>query len=340
MSDLDTLKKIIPPDQAVANKALARGLQQVKKIFNVATPDLAPVLATLENVTDLPLINNLSSPLPANVQGFYSNSFATGTGPGNTITTDDVIGIAAGTTVTTELPAVAADLQQITNAGGLIQLTANGGTPSSAVNGVYTVMQYCLAGAYTTVVVSPGDPGPPPTPDIFTFTVTIPPPLPGQGIYGPADGSPQPLLDEAFVNLINNANIVINTVASTYSNIVAHANECYTATANQLAINVTNCIKADIDIANVVFDIANANLINNATSTTMNFVSSLHDFGLDQAPGGTASFLDRVADQTTTAGQGVIASMREGRNIRKLNEIGILLDTQIPDTTPVGNLSQ
>lgn len=337
MSDLDTLKKIIPPDQAVANKALARGLQQVKRIFQVTSDELAPVLTVLETVNDLPMIAGLESPLPGNVVQFYANTFATGTGPGNTVTTDDVIGIAAGTTVTTELPLATQGLQTLTDQGVFLPLTANGGTPGSSTNGIYTVMQYCLAGDYTTVANILINPGPPPV-YANEYTVTIPAPLPGANIYGPSF-SLSSVLDDAFANLISLANVVITNVAINNASTVAEINQHYEATANQLAINVTNCTLAGLDIANLAFDISNANLVSNSTSSTMNFVSSLHDLGLDQSPGGTANFLARVANLDTMSGQAVIASMREGRNIQRLNNIGILLDTQIPSAPLIGNVS-
>lgn len=331
MSDLNTLKKIIPPDQAVANKALSRGLQQVKKIFDTNLPELSPRLAELETVNDLPLINSLQEPIPSNVATFYANTFATGTGVGNTITTDDVIGIAAGATVSEELPLAAQGLQELADIGALDDLTANGGTPSSSTNGIYTVMNYVLAGDYTTS--SEIDPGPPP---VIQYTVTIPSPLPGAGSYTSTNLSDA--LSDAFDVLIALANATISNIATTYSNTVSSINEHYHASVNRLAVNVTNCIKADIDIANITFDMANANLVSNATSSVLNFTSSLHDLGLDESPGGTASFLARVADVDTLPGQAVVASMREGRNIERLNQIGILLDTQIPSATPAGNI--
>jgi hypothetical protein len=324
MSDLDTLKKIIPPDQAVANKALARGLQQVKRIFQVNSAELAPRLAQLETVDDLPMIANLDSPLPANVVSFYSTNLATGTGPGNTITTDDVIGIAAGTTVVSELPLAGAGLQTLDSLGAFTSLTANGGSSGSANNGIYTLMQYALAGDYS-------DSG------NIANTTTIPNTIyyAGPQVFANVDVA----FSDSSVGLIVRANAVINNVAVTYANTVSDINQHYDAAANQLAINVTNCVKAGIDIANVAFDIANANLISNATSSTLNFVASLHDLGLDQAPGGTANFLARVANLDTMAGQAVVASMREGRNIERLNQVGILLDTQISSVPPVGNVS-
>jgi hypothetical protein len=325
MSDLNTLKKIIPPDQAVANKALSRGLQQVKRIFDTDLPELAPQVATLETVDDLPLILALTEPVPASVTAFYANTFATGTGPGNTVTVDDVIGVAAGTTVTSQLPLVTDGLQQLTALGAFVPLTANGGSSGSTDNGIYTLMNYALTGAYSNA----GN-----VQDITTIPNTNY--YAGPQVFGNVDLA----FGTAGTGLVAVANSYINNVAanSSYTNTIASINSSYSATVNQLAINVTNCVLAGIDIANVAFDIANANLISNATTTTMNFVSSLHDLGLDIAPGGTASFIERVSDQSNITGQAVIASMREGRNIQRLNQIGILLDTQIPAGAPVGNL--
>jgi hypothetical protein len=323
MSDLDTLQKIIPPDQALANKALSQSLQQVKRIFDAELPDLASRLVTLETVDDLPMIATLDQPVPDSVTTFWANTFATGTGPGNTVTTDDVIGIAAGNTVTTELPLVTTALVELTDQGAFLPLTSNGGSSGSVDNGIYTLMDYALTGAYSVA----GN---------ISDSTTIP-----NTVYY---AGPQTFanVDDAFgnvsVGLIARANTVINTVASTYANTVTDINQHYHAVADQLAINVTNCIAADIDIANLAFDIANANLVSNAITSSLNFVASLHEYGTEDAPGGTAGFLARVANLETMAGQAVVASMREGRNIKKLNDIGILLDTQIPSVPVVGNI--
>lgn len=343
MTTYNILKKIIPADQALANQALSRALRQVKDIFDTDLPAVAAAVGQLESNRDLDLINALTVPVPTVVTDFVGSSMATGTGAGNILTTNDVIGIAAGATVNTELPVATTVLDDLANIGALDVLTANGGTPASATNGVYTVMQFCLAGDYTTVVeIDPGDPGAdPPVPPTFSFTIDIPAPLPGQGVYGP-ESSLQPVLDEAFVNLISNANIAIANIATTHSTQVLLANDATTACAQQLTLNVTNSIAAGIDIGNVVNDLANANLIANSVSTVLGLTSQLHDIGLDVTVGGAAQFFENIANTTNLTGQAVIASMREGRNIAVLNAVGIVLDTQLVDvntnTTVANNL--
>ncbi len=330
MSSYDTLKKIIPPDQALANKALARGLQQVKQIFDADLPTLSAAVSQLESNKDLDLINDLTEPLPAAVTNFYSGILATGTGPGNTITLNDVIGIAAGNTVTVQMPTVTTVITTLSDMGALDNLTANGGTASSSNNGVYTVMQYALGNAYTT------DDG------MGNVTITIPSPLPGQGTYGP-ESSFGNVISNCFSNLISIANVTISNIATTYGTYALQANDATNAMATQLQFNVENSIAAGIDIANVVNDMANANLVANSVSTVLGLASQLHDIGLDVSEGGAAQFFDAVANTSTLSGQAVVASMREGRNIAVLNAVGITLDTQLVDvnanTTVANNIS-
>jgi hypothetical protein len=48
MSTYSQLRQIIPPDQALASKALQAGLQQVKNIFDTELPQLAVATEGLE----------------------------------------------------------------------------------------------------------------------------------------------------------------------------------------------------------------------------------------------------------------------------------------------------
>lgn len=313
MSDLDDLKKIIPPDQAVANKALSRSLQQVKKIFDTTLPELAPVVASLETTVGLPLIANLTTAVPNAAINFYNQSIATGSGPGNTLVLTDLIGIASGVSVNTEMPIVTSAVANLANVGALDPLTANGGTPSSSVNGAYTVMSYVLANAYTTF-----DEG------TSTYSIIIPPPLPGAATYGPA-ANIRPVMSAAMNGVIAAANTIISTITTTYANVANVANQATLSIANEMVKEQDNRQKAGINLNE---------LQGNTLSPIMNIVTSLHDLGLDVSRGGTAEFLENTANLASLSGQAVVASMREGRNIELLNQVGILLDTQIPAALP------
>lgn len=316
MSEYDRLKKIIPPDQALASQALSRSLRQVKKIFDTNLPDVAAAVSVLESNKDLDLITALEQPLPPAIANFWANTFPTGTGSGNAITTNDVIGIAAGATVNDQLPVVTQVVSTLDSLGALDALTANTGNPASASNGIYTQMSYCLGNAYGNAPVIPAT------------------------IYW-AGGSFLDL-DDAFGNgLIPAANSAISNIATNYSNLASQSNSATDAIANQLVVNQNNLVLAGVDVANVVLgDFANANIVANQQSASLSLVNRLHDIGLDISEGGAAQFFDQVANTSAVTGQAVIASMREGRNIAVLNAVGITLDTQLSDinaNTPVAN---
>ena len=318
MTTYNSLKKIIPPDQALANQALSRSLRQVKDIFRSDLPSLSAAVSQLESNKDLNLINDLSTPVPSTITAFIGNTLATGTGPGNTITTNDMIGIAAGATASTEIPVVVNVLTNLNQAGSLLPLTRDGGTSFSTNNGLYTLMQYALTGVYS-------DNG-----DIQDVT-NIP-----NTLYYP--GATFANVDLAFstasTGLIAVANSWISAIAANNAAAASQANQATNACAQQLVLNVNNCIAAGINIGAVVNDPANANLISNSVSTSLGLAAQLHDIGLDVTEGGAAQFFEQVANTSNRAGQSVIASMREGRNIAVLNAVGIPLDTQLVDVNP------
>lgn len=311
MSEYDRLKKVIPADQALANQALSRSLRQVKRITISNLPTIANALVAMESNSNLDLINDLDTPLPSAVGNFWANTFATGTGPGNTITVDDAIGIAGGNTVNTEMPTVIENLQTLTDATQLVSLTANVGNALSANNGIYTQMQYCLANAYGT--------GP-----------TVVP----ASIYWA--GGTFSDLDDAFANgLIPAANSAITSINSTNSAIAGNINLAWAAMAQQIQINQDNLSAAGIDIGNIVIgDWANSNVAANQQSVSLGIGVRLHAIGLDITQGGSAQFFQAVANTSSVSGQAVIASMREGRNIRLFRSGGLGIDTQLSVRNP------
>ena len=319
MSEYDRLKRVIPPDQALANQALSRSLRQVKKIFDTNLPDVAAAVSVLESNVDLDLINALDTPLPTAIANYWGNTFPTGTGAGNAITTNDVIGIAAGNTVNDQLPVVTSVVSTLGNLGALDALTANAGIASSVNNGIYTQMSYCLSNT------APYGSGP----------VVIP-----ATVYWA--GGTFANIDAAFASgLIPAANTAISNIATAYSNLASQSNDATTAIAQQLVVNQDNLILAGIDVGNLVLgDFSNANIEANQVTASLSLTTRLHDIGLDVSEGGAAQFFEQVANTTNVTGQAVIASMREGRNIAVLNAVGITLDTQLPDVnanTPIAN---
>lgn len=317
MSEYDRLKKIIPPDQALANQALSRSLRQIKKITDTDLPTIARTVSSIENNAGLGDINALSTPIPSAVGNFFSTTLATGTGAGNAITINDVIGIAAGATVNTQMPVVVASINTLTTAGNLNPLTANTGNPASPNNGIYTQMEYTLGNAYGSAPV------------VIPATVYW------------AGGSFADYDDAIANGLIPAASSAISTIVSTNSGPVGNSNQATDAMANQLLLNQDNLVAAEVNIANIVLgDWPNSNIQSNQQTGALILGIQLHSIGQDIEQGGAAQFFEQVANLNSVSGQAVIASMREGRNIALFSSAGLAIDAQLSDinaNTPVAN---
>lgn len=291
------LTKIVPPDQALANQAISRSLQQVKDIFAITLPELAQAVVTVETNQGLPDIQALTQPVPSSVQTSFLAQLATGSGPDGTLTLFDFLGAAAGIPYANNFAQVTTTVNQLQSLGALNTLT-------SSVSGVYQIMLNTLDGDYTTVI----DPNPP-----EQITVTIPALLPGAGTYTS--------LDDAFTQgLIPAAQNLISNIATNNSTSAASLNTDFSDMAAQLVYEIDNLALAGVEFAEL-----------STTSTALLSIgTNLHEIGTDVGPDGQNEFFTAIADTSNIYGQAVIASLREGRNIAVLNTAGIALDTQIP----------
>ena len=61
-------------------------------------------------------------------------------------------------------------------------------------------------------------------------------------------------------------------------------------------------------------------------TSAMQFAENLHRYGNDTGVGGAAQYLEGIADISSLGGQSVVAAMREGRNIVRLQEAGLADD--------------
>ena len=294
------LARVIPPDQALANRAIARSLQQVKNIFSSNLEKFSAAIAVVETNQDLPLITALQQTIPPAVRNGLDTLFATGSGAAGTLTLFDMIGVAAGVPYTEQYAVLTDQLTQLQSAGALLSLTND-------TDGVYTVMQNALDGDYNEET-----PGPDPE-DPVVITIVIPNPLPGAGTYDS--------LDEAFADgLIPAAESLIDAIAAGNAAATASLNSATTSIVNSLINEKQNFALINLDVDNLTTD---------DRSSSLSLASSLHDIGTDTRGEGSAAYFEAVADQSTLSGQAVIAAMREGRNMQAFNNIGIELDTQI-----------
>jgi hypothetical protein len=312
MSTYSQLRQIIPADQALASKALQAGLQQVKNIFDAELPGLATATEGLESNVGLDDINALTGPLPANVTEYFEQTLATGSGPQGLLLLTDIIGSVAGYNIIGEISNTANILGNMTSSGELNLLI-------NSTNGVYTVMENCIANVYTQSANVPDPEGG----TITEYTVVIPGGLPGAGTYGPAN-SANVAIANAFSEGLNPAMVsTVGTIVAAYPTNVANTTANFDIIGNQLETQNTNLALASVDFANLLPGQQAWSLVYNLAST-----------GLEVVEGGPAYVLQSIANTDTQGGQAMVSTMRESRNQDRLNVAGMQTDITISDQYP------
>lgn len=288
MITLDRLSQIIPPDQAVANKALAVSLQGITGISSLTLSQLAKAAGNVQTTEGLPLVAAQTSAVSSAAVTAILNSVGTGTGQNGTVELNDVLGTAIG----------------YVSANVLTSAVSTFNTMSIApLIGIYSEMANTVNGVY-------GDP--------VTGPVIIP--------SGPAAGT-YTTANEAFTTgLIPAAQTEISSTIAANPNQTTELNSGWANIMNQLALEKSTQAKADLDFAA---------LTPNSTSSVYSLVFSLPSYGQDTEVGGTASFMQNLADMNTLTGQTIIAVMRQGQT--NLESTGITSTAQVPDNpnTPV-----
>lgn len=291
---LPTLALIIPPDQAAANRAWARALGQIKNVSGLSMPALSAAAAFVEPLKNLPLISGLTSLIPDSVK----------TAIKNTLTPSTVTATATGeggTMTTLDLVGTAAgiphneSLEKITP----ILTELSNSDALDDLSAAYTVMAQVLAGVYGPVDVGPIE-----------------------GLPAPFNsGEPFSNAQSCFLDsLLPQTETIISEIAFASATQETTLDTAWDAMGAQIARESINQQGAEINFANL--EPGNKNAI-------MGLVTSLQDLGADIA-GGTATFFEKVAGANSQAGQGVLASLREGRNIKVLQNIGVGIDTNLP----------
>ena len=218
MITYERLSKIIPADQALACKAMSVSLQQIKNIDTLSLPQLAAAFVSTVTTKDLDQINALTTAVPANVAAFYTDTYATGTGTGNTLVLTDLLGAAVGVTYIDQLNNVVTTLNSLGN--GLANLTS-----------IYTRMENTVNGVYGNAVSGP---------------VTIPAGY-AAGVYANAD--------VAFsTGLIPNAVIEIGNVVTAYPTQTTSLNSEFNTMAQKIITESDNLTLATINIAELNTD--------------------------------------------------------------------------------------
>lgn len=215
-NSLGVLKLIIPPDQAVANKAMARSMQQIKGIANSTLPALSAAMRATQTLDDLPLVQGLTKPVPGSVTTFYQSQLGQGTGPNGTLRLVDIIGLGSGYNITSNLSTVSNSIANLYSSGSLDTL-------SQCYDNMIGTLGNVFGGPVGNVVIPTG---------------------PGAGTYAS--------WDEAFeTGLLPAANAAIASIVSTGSANVSSANSAWGNIINSMLIQTKNQIAGTIDFGNL-----------------------------------------------------------------------------------------
>jgi hypothetical protein len=298
---------ILPTGLADANVAMRRALQQIKNVQDMSTARLGASVQQVQTNYGLDLINSLDTPLPSSVYSYYTSSFANGSGSNGRYYLSDGIGTPAGITHNDALDQIISTLNNMAADGALDGLYKSG-----ADTGAFTVMINFLNDVYGTP--DPGDPGIP-TPPTYA---TIPGGYPGAGSYDN--------YDDGIAAIIASANSIISNIASSNPTEYASLNSEYSSMSAQMSKELDTLADAGVVFADTP----------SSKQSIMSMVNNLHTYAIQNEYRGPAELLEKMADTTTQSGQALVGALREGRNIRALNTIGVGMDN-IPSTpdTPV-----
>jgi hypothetical protein len=295
------LRKIIPQGQALANRALSRSFFQIKNLINLSLPDIANSALAVESNQGLGDITTLATPVPPAVVSSIesslapnlsidSTSFPSATGPKGQFTFYDFMGTAAG------YPNVVS--QAVSTIGNLQQQGAFDDLIADP-EGAYVVMIDTLNGIYGNV----------------TGNIS--------GLPAPYNsGEPYSNADVAFnVSFIPTATGILNNILTVYAQEIETLDLSWVSLEQQLVREKTNVASAEVDFGN---------LAANSKPALMSLATNLHEIATQTENQGPAEFFESVADISTEAGQAIVASLREGRNIKALEDAGIGIDTNLP----------
>ena len=302
-SGCEELGKVIPPGQAVANKAVQVGFQQITGIASTTLPKLAQtVLGQCKNawsVNKIYLANSCvanGQPIPTYYRA--QQDVPPGVDINNTDywlpTTLGGISTMAGLpdieAQTTALPASASNYY------------ANDVAVGTGPNGTLTMCDLfgaAVGSGYNSQL------------DSATATINA---MASAGALAAIQAQYVNLLyaidDGAMLAHINLANIAISNFAIAYPAEAASLNTAWSAMAAKLAAEQANQTSAGISLED---------LPDNDKTSVYSFVQNLPQYGLQVDSCGPADFLDQVADLSIIGGQAIVGAMREARNNQRLN---------------------
>ena len=314
----DELGKIIPPADAVANKAIQVSLQQINNLPNVDLPDLAETI-----------LGSVSNPWTPTQEYLANDVVSTSdTIPDYYRAAQDVpVGAALNNT----------SYWTPTTLGGLSTMA---GLP--LIQAQTTPVPVSVTDYFETVVAT----GSGPNGTITTYDVL--------GLALDSENFATYLgTCTTAINTLQAAGTLI-TLNTAYTNILLAANDAGVLTQITNANNAITAIAADpqVTILNTAWVPMATNMNLSAKyiqeagldyfelqpdvkSAAYSFTQNLAQYGLQTENEGACEYLEAIADTTIIGGQAIIGAMREGRNQQKINAGGLFTTSQVPSNPAI-----
>jgi hypothetical protein len=300
----DELAKVIPPSQAVANKAVQSSLQQVSNIAQTTLPVFAEAVKGFTPDVWNPNTTYLADAVVANggpIPTVYRAQQDVDTGVDITDTDYWLPTTLGGLNTMTGLPLIQAQTSAITPAvasfySTSIDFATQLNTATTAINALQTAGSLNTLNAAYVAILSAAN-------------------------------------DAAVITQIANANAAIAALSA--SPYYTTLNTAWAYMANYLNKEKGYQTKAGIDYFN---------LQASEQVSSMSFVQQLPQYGVQTDACGPAYFIGQITDTSTIGGQSIIGVMREAQNQRRLNAAGssqnytpssTLAVTPVPAVTPV-----
>jgi len=317
---------------AKSNYALAISLQQIKNVHDSDAKTIGEQAQSLETNQGLSELDSLVEPVPADVIEYYQSTMGQGSGINGTYYITDGVGTAAG------LPHIE-NFTLITNI--INQFAADGDLDEIEL--IFTVIENLANGVYDTDGYQQEIPlydefnDPTGEFEYRPYEVEIPAGTPGAGLYDNKELAISNGIEPAL-------EVEVTILEANNPTETATANDAYQSSIDHTLLELQTLQDADIrfPVTYTSFD-APANWFGMQPSKerALNFAANLHTYGKETSKGHLVEILEGVANDSR-GGQAIIAAMREGRNLAKLEDAGIQADNKI-DNTPEevlpGNIS-
>lgn len=344
----EDLGKVIPPAQAVSNKAVQVAFEQITNITNTTLPALAATVNTLPrtpwNINTTYLANNLVANAPA-VNGLAQLS-------PNTVFYRAQQDVPIGTNINDTdywLPTTAGC--GLNTMSGLPLIQAQTSAIDSSVASYFS----------SNIATGSGPDGTITTCDVIGTAIDSGNIAAQLNIATSAMANIRTLVANATANVTNiNSAYAAIAVATSGTDVVANIAKANGNIANiyananvQVVSNVTALNNAWSAIANVLSTektyqtsagIDYFNLQAGEKVSTLSFVQQLPIYGTQTSSCGPAYFIEQIANTSIIGGQAIVGTMREGKNNQCLNAAGLgvnttpapqLAVTPVPAVTPV-----